>query len=78
MNLEVYTFSCLLKEYDEDYEALTYQEQYETIHEYYKDYAKSKQAKNSSELTVGMVEYLEDKYSSIDMYDSFDLDDEDD
>jgi len=77
MNLEVYTFSCLLKEYDEDYEALTYQEQYEAVQNYYKDYCKSEEAKNSSEITIGMINYLENKYSSEDMYDSFDLEEDD-
>ena len=74
MNLEVYVFTCLLKEFDDDYESLTYEEQYETIHQYYKDYAKSEEAKNSSDLTKGMIEYLENKYIILDNNESLDLD----
>ena len=74
MNLEVYTFSCLLKEFDEDYASLTYQEQYSSIGSYYKDYAKSEEAKDSSDLVKGIVNYLENKCFDTDMFDSFDLD----
>ena len=77
MNLEVYTFSCLLKEFDEDYAGLTYQEQYDTIGKYYKEYSKSNEAKDSSDLVQGMVNYLENKYLNSDMYDSFDLEEDD-
>lgn len=71
MNLEVYTFTCILKEYDEDFEALSYQEQYDSAHKYYKGFLSSKQYKESSDLVVAILYYLEDKYK---LDDSLDLD----
>lgn len=71
MNLEVYTFTCILKEYDEDFEALSYQEQYDSAHKYYKGFLSSKQSKESSDLITAINAYLEDKYE---LDDSLDLD----
>jgi hypothetical protein len=76
MNLEVYTFSCLLKEYDEDYAALSPEEQYQVVNKYYKDYCKSEYAKDTSDLVTGMHVYLENKYLNTDIYDSYDLEED--
>lgn len=73
MNLEVYTFICLLKEYDEDFNSLSYQEQYDASHKYYKEFLSSKQSKESSDLITAILYYLEDKYS---LDGSLDLDEE--
>jgi len=75
MNLEVYTFTCLLKNYDEEFDALSYQEQYDSAHKYYKEFLSSKQSKESSDLVIAILYYLEDKYQ---LDDSLDLNFDDD
>lgn len=71
MNLEVYTFCCLLQDYDEEFDSLSYQEQYDCAHKYYKEFLASKQSKESSDLVTAILYYLEDKYK---VDDSLDLD----
>jgi hypothetical protein len=75
MNLQVYTFSTVLKEYDEDYAALSIQEQYDAAPKYYKQFLSSKQYKESANFLDAIHSYLEDKYL---IDDSLDIDYEDD
>lgn len=75
MNLNVYTFCCLLKEYDEDFAALSFQEQYDAAPKYYKTFLASKYNKENLNLTEAIELYLQEKY---DIDDSLDLDFEDD
>jgi hypothetical protein len=74
MNLEVYTFTCLLKEFDEAFCELSLQEQYDAAPKYYKDFLASKESKESSDLVISILKYLEKKYE-LDV--SLDLDFED-
>ena len=71
MNLQVYTFCCLLKDYDEDFFALSFQEQYDSAHKYYKEFLASKHYKQTLDLTEAIHLYLEEKYA---IDDSIDID----
>lgn len=75
MNINVYTFCCLLKEYDEDFAALSFQEQYDAAPKYYKNFLTSKYNKENLNLSEAIELYLQEKY---DLDDSLDLDFEDD
>lgn len=66
MNLEVYTFCCLLKEYDEDFATLSFQEQYDSASKYYKQFLTSEHYKENIELIDAIDSYLVDRYSSDD------------
>jgi hypothetical protein len=71
MNLEVYTFSCLLKDYDEDYAALSFQDQYDLAPKHYKQFLSSRQYKELGDFIDAIHTYLEEKYI---MDDSIDID----
>jgi hypothetical protein len=63
MNLDVYIFCSLLKDYDEDFFALSFQEQYDSAHKYYKEFLASEYYKEKIDLTEAIHLYLEEKYA---------------
>jgi hypothetical protein len=75
MNINVYTFCCLLKEYDEDFAALSFQEQYDAAPKYYKSFLTSEHNKDTINLSEAIELYLQARY---DLDNSLDLEFEDD
>jgi hypothetical protein len=69
MNLEVYTFCSLLKEYDEEFNDLTYQEQYDLVPKYHRQFLNSMASKEITDTHTAMITYLEEKYAEDDSMD---------
>lgn len=63
MNLDVYIFSCILKEYDEDFDSLSHQDQYDSVTKLYRQFQNSIHYKNKTNLDQAIIDYLEEKHS---------------
>lgn len=74
MNLEVYTFCSILKDYDEDFVSLSFQDQYDAAPKLYKQFIHSKYYNNKLDLIEAITEYLDNKYIDEDF--EFDADDD--
>jgi hypothetical protein len=74
MNADVYTFTCLLKDYDEDFASLSPQDQYDAAPKFFKQFLTSSHSKNRTDTTLAILDYLDEKYRS----DDFEFDAEED
>ena len=69
MIYDTYLFSCLLKEYDEDFANEPYDLQYDMITDMFKEFEKTKFNDKTKSLYDCIIEYFEDKYSQDDRLD---------
>jgi hypothetical protein len=74
MNADVYTFTCLLRDYDEDFASLSPQDQYDAAPKFFKQFLNSSHSKNRTDTTLAILDYLDEKYRS----DDFEFDAEED
>jgi hypothetical protein len=62
MNYDTYLFSCLLKEYNEGFRELPYDEQYDLINGFYEEFEDSPFNDVNKGLYECLVNYFNDKY----------------
>jgi hypothetical protein len=74
MGYDEYLFSCLLKEYDEDFASLPYDEQFDNLPRLYKEFEKSPFNEREESLYACIERYLLDKEAN--QNDEMDLDDD--
>jgi hypothetical protein len=58
MGYDEYLFSCLLKEYDEDFAAMPYDEQFDNLSKLYKEFEKSDYNEREEPLYACIERYL--------------------
>lgn len=66
MNYDLYLFSCLIKNHDEHFNTLPYDEQYELVPKMYEQFEKSIFNDKRSDLYTCMEQYLRDKFGTTD------------
>jgi len=74
MGYDEYLFSCLLKEYDEDFAAMPYDEQFDHLPRLFKEFDKSPFNEKEEPLYVCIERYLLDKEAN--QNDELDVDSE--
>lgn len=75
MGYDEYLFSCLLKEFDEDFAAMPYDEQFDHLPKLYKEFQKSPYNEQGESLYACIERYLLDKEANEN--DELDVDSED-